>query len=308
MNKEIIKLDGYKQLDYVVSGNNALELGVREKHYYYDVRVTDPRVTALAFTEERVTLDLRDRVTISDLYPESRIEKDNWNYNEYSEEEKEATANVFCLGKKGCDLVVWISPDDEGKVYKEGRLNIHFPVFGENEWALYGRHVPLLCNRKESFKLVKRLLENDGVSMEPITDVEDVRRQPIGFKIGETNDWIKECKKLMPEFMEIWDFIEKGKDVENKIKMEKDVMVAMKVANGDNYLFESIMAKMGNNINPDGGHGSSWGGGETVVIISVNANGEISYHSYSGDRKDLTFCSKCGCWYEGSKCPNPKCC
>jgi hypothetical protein len=307
MNKEIIKLDEYRRNEGIVSGNNALDLEIREKHYYYDVRRTDPKVIAKAFTEERVTLNLKERITISDLYPENRIEKDDWNYNEHSEDEKEATANVFCLGKKGYNLVVWISPDDEGKVYKEGRLNIHFPVFGENEWALYGRHVPLLYNRNDSYKLARRLLENNGVSMESITDAEGVRRQPIGFKIENIDNWIEECKKLMPEFIEVWDFIESGGDVKNKIKMEKDVVIAMKKANGDNYLFESIMARMGNKINAEGGHGSSWGGGETIMIVTVNANGELSYYMHSGSREGLTFCSKCGCWYSGEKCPNPKC-
>lgn len=282
-----------------------------ENKKFYDIRKNGISDIAGAFLEEGVKKDLRERINISDLYPESKIEKDNWEFNVHSEEEKEATINVFSLGKRGCNLVVWISPDDgdkshlEGR-YKEGRLNIDFPVFGENEWAIYGKHVPLLCDGSESLKLAKRLLESKGISIEPINNIESVRRQPIGFKIEETDNWIKECKELMPEFMEIWDFIEDGKDVENKIKMEKDVVVAMEEAGGDNCLFESIMAQMGNQINAEGGHGSSWnnGNGEMGIIVTVNSNGEVTYSL--GSTEGLTFCKHCGCYYSGEKCPSCK--
>ena len=275
-----------------------------ENKKFYDINQNSLGEIAGAFLEEGVKNDLRERINISDLYAESKIEKDNWEYNEHSEAEKEATINVFDLGKKGYNLIVWISPDDGGNVYKEGRLNIEFPVFGKNEWAIYGRHVPLLCDEKESFNLVKRLLENGGISIKPIEKIGNVRRQPIGFKIEETDSWIQEVKKMMPEFMEIWDFIEKGKDVENKIKMEKDVKIAMERADGDNYLFESLMARMGNEINAEGGHGGSWGSENDNgmgMVVAVNADGSLYY--FMGETKDLTLCKKCGCYYSGDKCP-----
>jgi len=278
-------------------------MNLLENKKFYDINKNSLSDIAGAFLEEGTVLDLRKRINISDLYPESKIEKDNWEYNEHSEEEKEATTNIFDLGRKGFNLVVWISPDDGGRVYKEGRLNIEFPVFGQNEWAIYGRHVPLLCNMNDSFELAKGLLENGGVSIESIVDVESVRRQPIGFKIKETNDWVKECKKLMPEFMEIWDFMENGEDIENKLKMEKDVKIAIEKADGDNYLFESIMARMGNEINAEGGHGSSWNSANNNIgiIMSVNSDGGISYRV--GNTEGLTHCKKCDCWYSGEKCP-----
>lgn len=274
-----------------------------ENKKFYDVNQNSLGEIAGAFLEEGTVKDIRKRINISDLYPESKIKKDNWEFNQHSEKEKEATINVFELGKRGFNLIVWISPDDGGEVYKEGRLNIEFPVFGENEWSIYGRHVPLTCNREESFELAKRLIENNGVSVEPIVDSETIRRQPIGFKIEETDDWIEECKNLMPEFMEIWDFMESGKDVENKLKMEKDVKLAIKMADGDNYLFESLMARMGNGINAEGGHGSSWNSANNGIgiIISVNSNGEVSYKL--GSTEGLTHCKKCDCWYIGDKCP-----
>lgn len=274
-----------------------------ENKKFYDIRRNGISEIAGAFLEERIDLDLKNRINISDLYPENRIEKDRWEFNRHSEAEKKATINVFELGKRGFNLVVWISPDDDGKVYKEGRLNIEFPVFGQNEWAIYGKHVPLLCDGPESIKLAENLLKNGGESVDLITDIESLRRQPIGFKIEETNDWVKKCKQLMPQFMDIWDFIESGEDVENKIKMEQDVRLAMEEADGDNCLFESIMAEMGNQINQEGGHGSSWNNGRGM-IVSVNANGETSYTF--GSTEGLTFCEKCACWYAGSKCPKCK--
>jgi hypothetical protein len=162
-----------------------------ENRKFYDINQNSLGEIAGAFLEEGTDPDLRKRINISDLYSESNIEIDNWEYNGHSEEEKEATLNVFALGKAGYNLVVWISPDDGGETYKEGRLNIEFPVFGKKEWALYGKHVPLLCDENESFELAKRLLENNGKSIDSIDNKESVRQQPIGFKIGEVDDWIE---------------------------------------------------------------------------------------------------------------------
>lgn len=271
------------------------------KRFYYDINQNPIAEVAGAFLEEGVD-DIKKRINPSALYLERRIEENNWNYNEHSGAEKEATVNVFNLGKKGYNLVIWISPED-GKTYKEGRLNIEFPVFGENGWAMYGRHAPLDFDGVESFELAKRLLENGGASVESIDDLESLRRQPIGFKLEKTGDWIKTCKDLMPEFMEIWNFIEDGKDVANKRRMERDVQSAMEIANGDNRLFESVMARMGNRINAEGGHGSSWNSSNNGmgVIVSVNSNGELSYKL--GNTEGLKLCGHCRCYYEGNKCP-----
>jgi hypothetical protein len=115
--------------------------------------------------------------------------------------------NIFRLGRVGYNLVVWISPDDGGDVYKEGRLNIEFPTYGQNGWSLYGKHMPLFCNRDESVELAKRLLENGGISLSEIKNFEDLRRQPIGFKLNDIDDWIGKCRKLIPEFEKVWQFI-----------------------------------------------------------------------------------------------------
>jgi hypothetical protein len=297
--------------EYLINGNNALQLDfavmpelrvIDSRKKFYNINKNGLGEVAGAFLEEGVDDDPRKRINISELYPESRIELDRWEYNEHSAAEREATVNVFNLGKNGHNLVIWISPED-GKTYKEGRLNILFPVFGDNGWSMYGRHVPLVCNGPESLELANRLLENSGVSIESIDDLESLRQQPIGFKIEKTDDWIKICKDLMPEFMEIWNFIEDGNDVKNKNRMERDVLSAMEIADGDNRLFESIMARMGNRINAEGGHGSSWNSSNNGmgVIVSVNSNGELSYKL--GNTEGLKLCQHCGCYYEGNKCP-----
>lgn len=302
--KEIVNISKYNKSDqnYVIFGNNALDLGVGEKKFY-DIRKNNVREIAGVFLEEGVVGDVRQRINISDLYFESDIEKCSWEYNIHSDAEKEATKNIFALGKQGCNLVIWISPEDENGVYKEGRLNIEFPVFGDKEWSIYGRHVPLLCNREETFELAKRLLENSGMSVSLITEIENIRRQPIGFRIDNIDDWIDVCKDLMPEFVDIWDFIEKGKDSENKLNMEKEVMLAIEKSDGNNYVFEEIMALRGNKINQEGGCGSSWNNNTYGfgMIVSKSLGGEVSFKL--GNTEGLIFCKKCGCWYDGDKCP-----
>lgn len=300
--REILNISRYENQDrnVVVFGNNALDLGVSEKKFY-DIRKNNVREIAGVFLEEGVVGDMRQRINISDLYFESDIEKCNWEYNIHSESEKEATKNIFSLGKQGCNLVVWISPEDEEGVYKEGRLNIEFPVFGDKEWSIYGKHVPLLDDQKSTYDLVQRLIENRGITIGMITDIESIRCQPIGFRIENIDDWIDACKGLMPEFLDIWNFIEKGKDAENKLKMEKEVTLAIERSNGNNYLFENIMAMRGNKINQEGGCGSTWNNNGIGMIVSVNSNGEFTYRL--GVTEGLTFCKKCGCWYSGDKCP-----
>ena len=296
-------------IENFVVGNNTLRLDLdnitEEKHYFYDVKKTKPRTIAKVYLEEKKSKVITERITSSDLYYESQIETDKWKFNEFSEAEEKATINEFVLGKKGFNLIVWISP--EGGVYKEGRLNIGFPVYGENEWSIYGKHMPLFWNKEESIELAQRLLKNGGVSLEPIENSEDLRRQPIGFKVNNIDEWIEKCRELIPEFDEVWKFIEEGKDIDGQLKVEKDVEMAMKEAGGDNYLFERLMVEMGNEINSEGGHGSSYGGGEMVIIVSMDANGKITFTLYSGSKEGLNFCPKCGCFYEGEKCPNPKC-
>jgi hypothetical protein len=83
--------------------------------------------------------------------------------------------------------------------------------------------------------------------------------------------------------------------------MKRDVIEAMSLADGDNYYFESLMAQMGNGINAEGGHGSSWGGGEKGIIATVNSDGTISYRL--GSTENLNWCEHCDVYYSGKSCP-----
>lgn len=278
-----------------------------EKRYFYDIGRSSIDDIYRVFIEEGTSHDITRRVNDSQPYTEGMIVRNNWEYNRHAETEKQATINTFLLGKMGCNLVFWISPDDGGDLYKEGRLNIEFPTFGIEEWSLYGKHMPLFWNGDESMELAKRLLESGGVSLREIKNVEDLRQQPIGFRVDNIDEWIGKCRELIPEFEKVWQFIESGGDLDNQERIKRDVIEAMTIANGDNYFFEMLMSRMGHDINPIGGHGGSWLGeneGENKrvgIIVSKGLNGEIekSFGSIDG----LSHCDACDCYYSGDRCP-----
>lgn len=277
----------------------------RDKKFYRIDKNTPDEILRV-FIEERKSKVLKERVNDSLPYSEEMIFRSGWEYNRHSEAEKEATLNVFALGKVGCNLVFWVSPDDngeEGSIYKEGRLNIEFPSFDKDgNWSIYGKHMPLFWNKEESVELARRLQQCGGTSLKQIKDSEDLRRQPIGFMVDNIDMWIEKCRELIPEFAEVWDFIENGGDVENQEKMRRDVLEAIEKSGGDNYKFEYLMKEMGNEINQDGGHGSSWGGkGEKGIIVTMRSDGTFSYRF--GEADNLNWCDHCRVFYAGESCP-----
>ncbi len=278
-----------------------------EDKKFYRIGKNTPDEILRVFIEERKSNILTERVNDSLPYAEEMISRSSWEYNKHSEAEKEATINVFSLGKIGCNLVFWVSPDDKGgegeSIYKEGRLNIEFPSFDrDGNWSIYGKHMPLFWDKEESVELAKRLLQCGGTSLKQIEDSEDLRRQPIGFMVEDIDKWVERCRELIPEFSEVWDFIENGGDVENQERMKRDVMEALKQSGGDNYKFEYLMKEMGNEINQDGGHGSAWGGrGEKGIIVTMKSDGTFSYRF--GEAGDLNWCDHCRVFYAGDICP-----
>ena len=93
-----------------------------------------------------------------------------------------------------------------------------------------------------------------------------------------------------------------GGDVENQEKMRRDVLEAIEKSGGDNYKFEYLMKEMGNEINQDGGHGSSWGGkGEKGIIVTMRSDGTFSYRF--GEADNLNWCDHCRVFYAGESCP-----
>ncbi len=267
---------------------------------YFDIRKTGAEVIARVYQEERNGVKVSERIVHAEKYCKNRIEKDNWSYNKHAEAEKEATQNCFELARDGFNLIVWVSPKSE--IYEEGRLNIILPdgeAMSFDSWA-----VPLLLDENKSIELGERLLEFEGVSMDPIVGVESLRRQPIGYKVNEGQKWIDKCRELMPEFMVIWDEIESGR-VDKNMRRIADKVEEIKVKmRGNNVLFEKEMARMGYRLNVAGDHGGSWLSQEIGRGIGTIAmRGVEGIRFLVGNTEGLNYCKKCGCWYSGDKCP-----
>ena len=242
-----------KGLDWMVPILEQAVILSRSKKFY-DVDSSSLGDIEKVFREEAVVDDIRKRIVKADNYLEEQVHKDKWDWNEHSDSEKVATINAFELAKMGSNMVVWISP--EGGSYKEGRLNIYLPIFNDGEWSLQGYGIPLLKNQDESLILGKQLVNNGG---KMFGNVEDLRRQPVGFKIDNQEKWLEECQKLMPEFTNLWKFIKSGGEHKQKEKVLKAVLYAKDKAQGNNILFETIMARQGFLINDVGGHGTAYG-------------------------------------------------
>lgn len=273
---------------------------IEEFKPYFDIRVTDSEVVARVYQEEGRRVRVEQRVVHAQRYHLARLEQDNWEYNQHAEAEKEATKNCFELAKDGFNLIIWISPRSE--IYEEGRLNIILPdeeAQSFDSWAM-----PLLLDETGSMELGERLLGLGGVSMDPIVGVESLRRQPIGYKVEEGQNWIDMCRELMPELSVIWDEIESGGVDKRMMRIVRKVEMVKSRVGGNNFLFEREMIGFGYHLNISGSHGGSWLslGGMLGVGVRVNGiGGEIQY--VVGNSENLKYCKKCGCWYSGDKCP-----
>jgi len=268
---------------------------------FFDINNTSSVVVARVYQEEAKGVALKERIVHAERYDLERIEGDRWDYNQHAGAEKEATQNCFELARDGFNLVVWISPKSE--IYEEGRLNIVLPdgdALGFDSWA-----IPLLLDENKSMELGMRLLELEGVSMDPITEVESLRRQPIGYKVEEGQQWIDKCRELMPELSVIWDEIESGEVDRRMMKIVRKVEMVKARVGGDNIRFEREMKKIGLSLNFAGDHGGSWLSqerGRGIGVIAMVKEGNIIQYSV-GSTEGLTYCKKCGCWYSGEKCP-----
>ncbi|HEX8923542.1 MAG TPA: hypothetical protein VF828_02310, partial [Patescibacteria group bacterium] len=183
---------------------------------------------------------------------------------------------------------------------------VYMPIRENGEWVLYMRGIPLTWDKDESTKLGQRLIENGGRSFEKISDSESLRRQPVGIKIEKMYEWLNECRKLMPEFIDYWDFIENGEDIKNKEAMEAAVRRAKAAAKGDNVKFELEMQRQGFRINAEGGHGSSYLGkgvftgkirmtGGEAYIKPVEVGGKLVCPICGEElNKEMGKCPKCG--------------
>ena len=211
-------------------------------------------VIARVYQEERSGVGIRERVVHASGYGKSRIETDKWEYNKHSEAEKTATVHSFDLINEGYNLVVWISPKSD--IYEEGRLNVNLSMDGGKTLDPWG--VPLLMDENESMELAKRLLKEGGVSMDPIYSPEDLRKQPMGFRLEDQEKWLEKMRQLVPELDEIWQEIESGQVESRMGEISKAVERAKIRSGGNNLLFEMEMLRVGYRLNVSGVHGGSW--------------------------------------------------
>lgn len=276
---------------------------------YFDVNQHGDGVIARAYQEERLgVVGIKLRVVHAEVYEKTRVETDGWEYNRHSGAEKEATEHAFELAEDGFDLVVWISPKSD--IYEEGRLNVMIPVREEGKLSFDPWGVPLKLDGEKSMVLAERLLEAGGLPMDPINDQESLRRQPIGFKMEDGEDWLDKCRELIPEMKEVWEEIGRGGVDENMKNIAQNVSEAKRVAGGNNIVFEMEMARRGYKLNVAGDHGGSWlstledkgiynyklekNGGE-ISTEKVKVNGRWICPLCGAEvGEGATVCAKCG--------------
>ncbi len=276
--------------------------------HFFDVNSNSAEEVAKVYKEERRTNKPVERVTSSS--PVGRNDVDFSEYNVHAMAEWEATQRSFDLAEQNYNLIFWISAEDgamglspeeakeKGCVYSDGRLNIYFKSVDANgNVALKGKHLPLSINRFLSFELGKRLVEMGGITLGKMEDVEDLRVQPIGFRLDNLDDWIKKCREMMPEMGEFWDTIEKGDDVRHQEEMEKVVSEVMRRSGGDNRWFQMEMMRRGFEINTSGNHGMGYldnGVGGLVLNFKIERIGGMFFTEPKIDSRGNLVCPVCG--------------
>jgi len=278
---------------------------------FFNIRTNSIDEVAKVMIEERRTLDLRQKITNSEPVRTQNgvLEMEFSDYNPHARAEYLATQREVILAKEGYNLVFWISPED-GSVYLDGRFNIWFSKrINDNEYELWGKHLDLGTNRDDSLKLGKKLTELGGKALGVIDTVEDLRVQPVGFKVENLDNWLDECRKMMPEFESFWKFIENGDDIKQEEKVKKDVIEAKKIAKGDNIAFQREMERRGHEINKSGNHGSGYLGSENISVLNYKIqviDGQF-YTEPVYDKSGRLICPVCGAEVNGSSSICPVC-
>lgn len=277
--------------------------------HFFDINKNSKEETAKVILEELVAEPIK-RVTNSDsVFTKNGIPQIEFSeYNIHARAEFEATQNAFKLAKD-CNMIFWISPEDGGLVYSDGRFNIYFKNNLEQEIELKGKHMPLIIDRFKSLELGKRLMEMGGKTLGKVETVDDLRVQPVGFKLENINNWISECRKMMPEFEEFWTLFENGDDLKQEKIMKKHVEEAIKMANGDNKVFQKILENRGIKINSEGNHGSGYlnSNTESVLNFKIQMIGGEFYTQPVHDKFGKLICPVCGVEVESSSSACPTC-
>lgn len=279
--------------------------------HFFDINNNSTAEVAKVIREEMKTRDLTKRVTNSDpVTTVSGIPKIEFSrYNIHAEAEWQATNNAFELAKKGSNLIFWISAEDGGEVYLDGRFNIYFKTTSGNEVTLTGKHMPLEIDRFKSWELGKRLITFGGKTIERIDTVENLRSQPIGFELHNNDQWIDECRRMMPEFEEFWKIFENGDDIRQEEETKNIVEEVKKYSRGDNRIFQLEMARRGYEINSQGNHGMGYLGqlNNAVYNFKIEKIGMQFYVKAIIDRDGDLICPVCGAKVSRSDSICPKC-
>lgn len=278
---------------------------------FFDININSNDEVARVLIEEMVTRDLRQKITNSDpIVTVDGVAQISFSeYNPHARAEHEATQKEFWLAKKGYNLIFWISAEDGGKVYEGGRFNIVFASHVGKELSLKGKHLDLGIDRFQSFEIGKKLVEIGGRTFGVMDTVESLRVEPIGFKLENLDNWIGECRKMMPELELFWKFIENGGDIKQEEKIKKAVIEAKAIANGDNVIFQREMEKRGVEVNKSGNHGSGYLGSEDISIQNYRIqviNGEY-YTEPVHDKFGRLVCPVCGEIVSEGMSSCPKC-
>jgi rubrerythrin len=279
--------------------------------HFFDINSNSTAEVAKVIKEEMKTRDLTKRVTNSDPVmtvkgiPEIEFSR----YNVHAEAEWQATFNAFELAKKGSNLIFWISAEDGGEVYMDGRFNIYFKTITGNEITLTGKHMPLEIDRFKSWELGKRLIAFGGETIDKIDTVENLRIQPIGFNLENNEEWIDKCRQMIPEFEDFWKMFENGDDIRQEEETKKVVEEVKILSRGDNKIFQLEMARRGYEINNQGNHGIGYLGQQNngVYNFKIGMIGEKFYTEPVLDRNGNLVCPVCGAKVSSSDTICPKC-
>lgn len=297
--------------------------------HFFNINKNSDEETAKVVLEELKTEDLTKRVTNSKLgrtvngVPEMQFSE----YNVHAEAEWLATHNAFKLGKE-CNFMFWLSAEDgamglspeeakeKGFVYGDGRCNIYFVTKEDREVVISGKHMPLNIDRFKTLELGKRLVGFGGKTLGKMETVEELRVQPIGFNLENPEEWIAECRKMMPEFEKFWQMFENGDDLKQEAEMIEVVKEVKKIAKGNNYIFQKEMGRRGYVMNMLTNHGigyaeSQYGGVYSFKMKIVNGEVVVEAKRVNGKLvcpicgveigEGVTICPKCKIKISGTK-------
>ncbi|HBP51047.1 MAG: hypothetical protein US68_C0001G0033 [Candidatus Shapirobacteria bacterium GW2011_GWE1_38_10] len=226
--------------------------------------------------------------------------------SENCEFESQRLKNIEGELKKGKELVVCVSPKNAELDYPDDMVDFWKKGEGEkltlmrfktkmSEWEL--KDFELM--NKDGYKLADLIgmlslaKENRGTSMNLIEQVARNLTTEFEMEFGE--------KVYLDGEMMTRLYIAIRLEVERKsreigIESRNYVMLPLEIKN---YLYGELKVKRTSGGGCGGSSLSGQFGSEGIIII--NTSDGISFRK--GSTEGLNYCSKCGCWYSGDKCP-----